>query len=224
MKQGGLGFLERHVKERLVGATILVALIVAIVPELLSGPKRPASPAHALQSAGNEATRNVTVDLATSKAPPLEPSSVAPAAAPDTAADASAAQGVPETPTPQISAPTLATLQAQRVTAPLPEEAAVPSKTATPQRKPSPASAPVAGTASHLQWSVQLGSFASKGNAEKLAHQLQRQGYSAFVQTGGRAPRRRYRVRVGPMADRPGAERVLVRLKKNGHAASIVSP
>ncbi len=35
--------MERPVKERLVGATILVALIVLIVPEMLSGPKRPAS-------------------------------------------------------------------------------------------------------------------------------------------------------------------------------------
>ena len=33
--------MDRRVKERLIGATILVALIVLIVPELLSGPKRP---------------------------------------------------------------------------------------------------------------------------------------------------------------------------------------
>ena len=31
--------MDRRVKERLIGATILVALIVLIVPELLSGPK-----------------------------------------------------------------------------------------------------------------------------------------------------------------------------------------
>ena len=33
--------MDRRVKERLIGATILVVLIVLIVPELLSGPKRP---------------------------------------------------------------------------------------------------------------------------------------------------------------------------------------
>ena len=32
--------MDRRVKERLVGATILVVLIVLIVPELLSGPDR----------------------------------------------------------------------------------------------------------------------------------------------------------------------------------------
>src|ERR1700688_4884165 len=38
--------MDRRVKERLVGASILVVLIVLIVPELLSGP--PAPPAAAL--------------------------------------------------------------------------------------------------------------------------------------------------------------------------------
>ena len=65
--------MDRRVKERLVGASILVVLIVLIVPELLSGPAprgaavQPAGatpPAHA-----PEPVRNVTVDLATSKAP-----------------------------------------------------------------------------------------------------------------------------------------------------------
>jgi DedD protein len=36
--------MERRVKERLVGATILVVLIVLIVPELLSGPQHAAAP------------------------------------------------------------------------------------------------------------------------------------------------------------------------------------
>jgi DedD protein len=36
--------MDRRVKERLVGASILVVLIVLIVPELLSGPKHAAAP------------------------------------------------------------------------------------------------------------------------------------------------------------------------------------
>ena len=36
--------MDRRVKERLIGASILVVLIVLIVPELLSGPKPPARP------------------------------------------------------------------------------------------------------------------------------------------------------------------------------------
>ncbi len=63
--------MDRRVKERLVGASILVVLIVLIVPELLSGPPVPApAPVGArLPASAPEPVRNVTVDLATSKAP-----------------------------------------------------------------------------------------------------------------------------------------------------------
>ena len=63
--------MDRRVKERLVGATILVVLIILIVPELLSGPKARVTPVQPPSAAGSvEAVRNVTVDLATSKATP----------------------------------------------------------------------------------------------------------------------------------------------------------
>jgi DedD protein len=97
--------MERRVKERLIGASILVALVVLVVPELLSGPKS-AAPA-TLPASTPEATRHVTVDLATSKAPansevePAETQSAASetssSAAPTTALPASSAV---ETPTP----------------------------------------------------------------------------------------------------------------------------
>ena len=60
--------MDRRVKERLIGATILVALIVLIVPELLSGP-RPA-PLPPLAAGLPNSTRNVLVDLATSNGTP----------------------------------------------------------------------------------------------------------------------------------------------------------
>src|SRR5580700_5587874 len=57
--------MDRRVKERLIGATILVALIVLIVPELLSGPKP--APVPPLAAGLPSSTRNVSVNLATSK-------------------------------------------------------------------------------------------------------------------------------------------------------------
>ena len=58
--------MDRRVKERLIGATILVVLIVLIVPELLSGPKPRMTAVQPSSSAGpSEAVRNVTVDLTT---------------------------------------------------------------------------------------------------------------------------------------------------------------
>jgi hypothetical protein len=62
--------MERHVKERLIGATLLVALIVLIVPEMLSGPKPPSAPplTAGMPTSTPTPLRSVSVDLATSKA------------------------------------------------------------------------------------------------------------------------------------------------------------
>src|SRR5208337_301511 len=85
--------MDRRLKERLVGATILVALIVAIVPVFLSGPKRTSpEPAPATLSAP---TRTVTVDLATSKALGSPGAELPRAATPPSAASAAGAPPPP---------------------------------------------------------------------------------------------------------------------------------
>jgi len=71
---------------------------------------------------------------------------------------------------------------------------------------------------------VQLGSFASRANADRLAHRLQASGGSFYVVAGGSGSALRYRVRMGPLADRSAAERALARLKAQGHSATIVAP
>jgi DedD protein len=73
-------------------------------------------------------------------------------------------------------------------------------------------------------WSVQVGSFVSRPNAERLVHQLKSSGASAYVLTRGSGAKLRYRVRVGPLADRAAAERTVTRLKAAGHAATVVAP
>ena len=217
--------MDRRVKERLIGASILVALIVLVVPELLSGPKTAvpsATPATTFPANAPQPTRNVTLDLATSKAPAN--SEVDPAATQESPASAvSAAQGgeaSPEAPAPASpgagsssttapasGAPTSAapTSAAPAVTAPV--ETAVPS--------------PISARAN---WAVQLGSFASRANADNLSRQLKAQGFSVYVLPGGSGASVRYRVRVGPLADRDSAERTAGKLKSIGHASSLVAP
>jgi DedD protein len=73
-------------------------------------------------------------------------------------------------------------------------------------------------------WAVQLGSFASRDNADKLQRQLKAQGFSVYTLTGGSGPAPRYRVRVGPLADRDSAEHIAAKLKALGHVSSIVPP
>jgi DedD protein len=238
--------MDRRLKERLVGATILVALIVIIVPELLSGPKHPALPPLAA-GLPTTPTRSVSVDLATNKATAEPetgaasqaesagatnptPQTPAPAAA---AANGSAANGAggatsaaappaDASETAAANAPSVATLRAQSgAQAPLETTASPPKSASTPIHSSGPADTQ---GASHHAWAVQLGSFASKANAERLAHRLQASGGSFYVAPGGSGAALRYRVRMGPLADRAAAERALAKLKAQGHSATIVTP
>jgi cell division septation protein DedD len=73
-------------------------------------------------------------------------------------------------------------------------------------------------------WSVQLGSFASRANADNLVRQLKGQGFAVYVLSGGSGAATRHRVRVGPLPDREAAERTAAKLKTLGHASSLMSP
>jgi DedD protein len=215
--------MDRRVKERLIGASILVALVVLVVPELLSGPKPTGAPAATLPAAAPEPIRNVTVDLATSKAPAdadaeppaPQPATPAPAASVAPATDGSPAVRPLNAPNPAPSGPS----------------SSVPSTAAKPPAKSAPAhtaaveSAALSPTSvAHGSWSVQLGSFASRANADNLTRQVKGQGFTVFVLPGGSGNAARYRVRVGPLADRESAERTAAKLKSLGHAGSLVSP
>jgi DedD protein len=212
--------MDRRVKERLIGASILVALIVLVVPELLSGPKTavpPATPPTTFPANAPEPTRNVTLDLATSKAPanseadPAEtqgsPASAVSAAKGGEASPAAPAPAPPGAGSSSTAAPASAAPASAAPTVTTPVETAVPS--------------PISARAN---WAVQLGSFASRANADNLSRQLKAQGFSVYVLPGGSGASVRYRVRVGPLADRDSAERTAGKLKSIGHVSSLVAP
>jgi DedD protein len=210
--------MERRVKERLVGASILVVLIVLIVPELLSGPAT-APVGTKLPMSAPEPVRNVTVDLATAKPPVPDPAMTPGTPSPIVA---SAEAGAGETASAGATAGATATAGAGAVpggaasSAPL--ESAVPAPT-----MPADAAVSKAAAADH-GWAVQLGSFASRSNADKLARQVKGQGFSVFVLSSGSGAAARYRVRVGPLGDRGSATQAAARLKSLGHVGSLVPP
>jgi DedD protein len=82
----------------------------------------------------------------------------------------------------------------------------------------------MATTGGSRAWAVQIGSFASAANADKLLRQLKSQGFSAYVSPSGVGVAARYRVRVGPLADRGAAAQMIVRLKGAGQIATLVPP
>ncbi len=203
--------MERRAKERLIGASILVALLVLIVPELLSGPKPavPVAEPPRLPAAAStpEPNRTVTVDLATSKAPVQN----------ETEADS----------TPPPSAAPAPAPAAASAPPPPPAAAAYPRGASVESPAPPPISKGGAGRgeAAHASgWSVQLGSFASRANADNLVRQLTGQGFAAYVVSGGSGAATRHRVRVGPFADRDAGARAAAKLKTLGHASSLMAP
>jgi DedD protein len=231
--------MDRRVKERLVGASILVVLIVLIVPELLSGPPTgPATPR--LPVSAPEPVRNVTVDLATSKSPEpvVEP-------APASSAQTPGAHGVADNPASAASMGGAANAAgaanpvgaANSGAAPGTGDAEGSGHVPPPATAPSPsppletgappptskAATARAATSGH-GWAVQLGSFASRANADKLVRQLRAQGFGVYVLSGGSGTAARYRVRVGPLADRNAATQTEAKLKSSGHVGSLVPP
>jgi len=225
--------MDRRVKERLIGASILVALVVLVVPELLSGPKPNAAPAPTLPAAAPEPIRNVTVDLTTSKPPAnseLEPA--APQAAANLPAAQTSAPGAAPIPAPSpapIPAPGAAPIPAPRgSTASTSAPSSAPANSQTRQaaaRRVAVESTAASPTSTGPRfWSVQLGSFASRANADNLTRQVKGQGFSVFVLPGGSGNSVRYRVRVGPLSDRESAERMAAKLKSLGHVGSLVAP
>jgi cell division septation protein DedD len=99
--------------------------------------------------------------------------------------------------------------------------AAPPAIVARPVAVESAAASPISSRAA---WAVQLGSFASRANAEALSRQLKGKGFPVYVLPGGAAHSLRYRVRIGPLADHGSADRTAAKLKSMGHVASLVAP
>ena len=205
-------------KERLTGAIILVALIVVLVPELLSGPIRPASRTRGPAASAEEPPlRSYTIDLADE--PHAGSGSLQPASAPSlpaVAVDSPAGQSKPQ---PMAAAPPA--VRDEPVTPPTPAPTPEPATPASHAGAMPPPETPAAAETGSGAYVVQLGSFANRANAERLAKQVHGLGYPVSVSRGSTG-RRLYRVVVGPGRDRASAEQVAAKLRAQVHTGTVV--
>jgi DedD protein len=244
--------VETQVKERLTGAVILVALIVLLVPELLTGgPGSSSRPqAEAADPAAESAMRTVHIDLVDGSVrqsqpadadlsaralhtPALDPQAGLAKAGEPAAVNAQSAATVAQPPvtaaTSEVDAdeaakpvlpPPVAQPAPERVK-PAAKSAAAPpvqqaKATVAPQPSPERKAAPASGSG----WAVQLGSFKSRDNAQRLLKQLKGKGYSAYVLGGGGG--KLYKVRIGPQPDKAAASAMATKLRAAGFAGSVV--
>jgi DedD protein len=122
-------------------------------------------------------------------------------------------------PPPEVERPA-AQQVSQRVAeaVPAPTQSA-PKSTAAVTPKAENSSPPASATG---MWAVQLGSFGSQENADKLAAELRKQGFAAFLSELSTGSGELHRVRIGPQKDRESAEAMAERLLKAGHKGQVV--
>ncbi|MDE2070758.1 MAG: SPOR domain-containing protein [Gammaproteobacteria bacterium] len=170
-------------KERLIGAAVLVVLAIIIIPWVLKGGSAPST----------TVTRQLALPQATT-APAAESTYHMALNGPTVASTrsvAATAQPAPATATSHTAMPVV--------------RQPVVTKSSAPAVTPAPAT----HAAAHGKWAVQAGSYANERNARVVERKLAKRGYHAYVSRYHKSGRTYYRVRVGPYADRAAAERVV---------------
>jgi DedD protein len=197
--------MEQKLKQRLVGAIILVSLAVIFIPIILEGPDDEWSPRSNSIPETPKMDYGADMDLAL---PPLETAETAdenpfdstepeePVAAPASVQQVVRQPPEPETTTPQPAEP------------PTPPPAAVEKTDKLPVPPPG--------------WYIQVGSFSQKMNAEGLRDRLQKAGHKTRLQAINIGKARVYRVLVGPADSRASAEQQNSRLVTQQKIKGIV--
>lgn len=196
-----MALLDKGLKQRMVGALVLVALAVIFLPMLLSredemrrvvvdAPSMPQAPA----------TAEIVVQPAEVVEPEVLPQEPVPL---DEVAPRIVE--VPEQPTPTPSP----VVQPSR-----PEQAKPEQATAAPSKPDSRLDA----NSLPISWSVQLASLSSRAGAENLQKTLRSQGYNAYIRTFDGMNR----VFVGPLIERAEAERLRDQLNRQHKLSGFV--
>ncbi|HKQ11824.1 MAG TPA: SPOR domain-containing protein [Steroidobacteraceae bacterium] len=211
--------MERKVKERLVGAAVLMAAAIILIPEMLSGPDRGPHAEQSAQSRSDAPIKTYTIDLSQSPSAQPTPAVVENRVPPPEDLPAAKLPN-PSQPGPQPGASDQAKPEVSQQSV-----AATPPVVEPPTPVPAPPAArPLAsdaGVPTSGRWAVQIGSYAKEATAERIAKQLRDQGQSAFVMPVKSGGATLYRVRLGPMKDRASAEAALRTVKSPG--ATIVA-
>ena len=203
--------MERALKERIIGAVVLVAIAVLVVPVFLDGPPAQGEiRSEFVPLPGQDSTVEVRTQV-------LERDRDRPVPA----------QPVPQrqSPAAQPAEPVARAAQAAS-DAPAAEPRTASAEPEPPQvspaerRDPAPAAAMSASTTG--MWAVQVGSYKNQDGAKGVAADLRKQGFAAFLSELSTSAGAMYRVRVGPQKDRQSAEAMAQRLSTAGHGGQVV--
>jgi DedD protein len=198
--------MEFLLKQRLVGAVVLVALGVIFIPMLLEGPHRNLVPE--MEPLPEPEDQPVSQPMEHFPAPaeiPAEPSvSVVHT---DVAPEPQSEDKQPQ-PDPQA-----ASAEGRPLPLPLPEPEPESVPAPEPAKQPVPEAKP-AEPGPLGNWVLQVGSFSSEQNALRLRDKLREAGFVVQVERVSVAGKTHFRVRVGPYLERAEADRDQKKLAK----------
>lgn len=216
--------MDQGLKERLVGAAVLVAIAVWLIPWVLDGPENGVeAPASSLTlPAAEEPMPMRTQTLRLGDAP--APTAAAPTAPPPPPAQSEPAQARAEPrENPEPAAAASANTEAESRAEPQSStgESTIAAARSSEERpaasaRTAPAKAAAAAPAPAGDWTVQLGSFGEETNARRLAQRAGTFGYKAEVTSHTSGGRTLYRVRVGPQRTRAEADAAASALRAHG--------
>ena len=197
--------MNQLLKQRLVGAVVLVSLAVIFIPIILEGPDdewsprtqgMPEPPQIAYQAEGD-----VELPLPAEE-PPEE-------MAPEPVSATAESQ-----PPPPVDAGTPAAIQPSSGNEPA---AAAPAPAPQPVRA-SPPPVPAASG----DWVIQVGRFTQRLNAQGLRDRLKKAGYAAFLREDKSDSGQSWQVLVGPLKTRGDAEKIRDELASKRHLKGFV--
>jgi DedD protein len=189
--------MDVRIRERLIGALVLVGIIVLLVPAVLKGPRIASSPPADTEKKTVEVTIEGTAGTPENEVlvPEPEIGQAKPAVSATQSAVATASQ-VPQAAETEIREP--------------PAVAAAPGSASPAAAEPT-------------AWAVQLGAFSSRSKADGMVANLRARGYPAFVLEYRAGGQLLHRVRVGPEQDRARAAAIAERLRNDGFQ-TVVAP
>jgi DedD protein len=193
--------MDTALKQRLLGAAVLIALAVIFVPMFLSNsPKQEES-----------TTRNLEI-------PPVPDHKVEtrtlPVASPSAPVPAPAAEDPNKVVTVDTNAPPKvdARPEDQVASTPPPKPVAPPPKPAAPvetTQSPAPEAAPAG------RFAINMGVYADQNHANALVANIKKLGFAAYSESTDYQGKPATRVRVGPFGDRAAAESARLKIKQS---------
>lgn len=186
--------MDQKLKQRLVGAVVLISLAVIFIPVILEGPDDEWTPRVQEIPVPPQIEYQAEVEL------PVPDELPTPAPEPTAAAEALS----PEAQTADIPPP--------------PAEQSAPVRP-EPVAEPPPAKAEApAGS-----WVIQVGSFSQQLNASGLRDRLKKTGYNSRLQEITAGSGKAWRVLVGPFETRAAAEKQRDRITSQHHMKGLVT-